>query len=290
MGGWAMKSYCVIGWSLIVMHIVGAAVLAPADWGMAAGALFGAVYLSFIWLVSGLYVAHILHMGIAHRAIEFKPWFIDTISVTNGFAGIYVDPRAWVNRHRHHHAFSDKTGDPSKTGSDGFWKTLYLCFSPRPCKPDLATDAVFERPALRLVCHPIFPWFSQLSSLGLLWLAVLDFVFALALWAGVRLVAIWVNMIQNFWAHDRRYGKRPYADEPDNSVNITEALPVMATFSACLQNNHHRHARFARMSHEANQFDFGWISLRWMQAMGLARVLPEGAAVPPGAALADIGA
>ena len=285
-----MKSYCVIGWTLIAGHLAAAAVLANSNWGVANGALFGAVYLLFIWLVSGLYVAHILHMGIAHRAIEFKAWFIDTISVLNGFAGIYVDPRAWVNRHRHHHAFSDKSGDPSKLGSDGFWKTLYLCFAPYPTKPDLATDAVFRRPAFRLVCHPIFPWFSQLSSLGLLWLAVLDLIFALSLWVGVRLVAVWVNMIQNFWAHDRRFGERAYPDEPDNSVNITEILPVMATFSACLQNNHHRHARFARMSHDARQFDFGWMSLRWMMALGLARVLPEGEQVPDGASIAEIGA
>lgn len=282
-----MKSYCVIGWSLIAAHIAAAAFLAPPEWGMLNGALAAAAYLCFIWLVSGLYVAHILHMGIAHRAIEFRRQFVDAISVINGIAGIYVDPRAWVNRHRHHHAFSDKAGDPSKTGDEGFWKTLYLCLAPRPCKPDLATDAVFRRPAFRLVCHPAFPYFSQLSSLGLVWLAVLDFVFALALWLGVRLVALWVNMIQNFWAHDRRFGERAYPDEPDNSVNITEALPVVATFSACLQNNHHRHARFARMSHRASQYDFGWISLRWMIALGLARIMPEGAQVPPGVTLVD---
>ena len=287
--GGAMKSYCVIGWSLIAAHIAAAAAFAPEGWSASAGALLGAFYLGFIWLVSGLYVAHILHMGIAHRAIEFKIWFIDTISVVNAVAGIYVDPRAWVNRHRHHHAFSDKPGDPSKLGTEGFWKTLTLCFAPRPCMPDLATEAVFQRPALRLVCHPIFPYASQLCSLGLLWLAVLDLVFALALWVGVRLVAIWVNMIQNFWAHDRRFGERAYPDEPDNSVNITEALPVIATFSACLQNNHHRHARFARMSHTERQYDFGLISLRWMNAIGLVRVLPEGEKVPPGLPLAGTG-
>ena len=57
-------------------------------------------------------------------------------------------------------------------------------------------------------------------------------VFALALWLGVRLVALWVNMIQNFWSHDRRFGSRIYAEDPDNAVNITEWLPVTATFSA----------------------------------------------------------
>ncbi len=104
----------------------------------------------------------------------------------------------------------------------------------------------------------------------------------------MRLVALWVNMVQNFWSHDRRYGSRVYSQDPYNAVNITEWLPVTATFSACLQNNHH-HPRFARMSHETGQYDFGLISLRWMKALGLVRVLQEGAQIPQGVPLADTG-
>ncbi|MFM9969908.1 MAG: fatty acid desaturase [Burkholderiales bacterium] len=284
-----MKSYCVIGWSLIAAHIAAAMLLAPQGWSVAEAALLASGYLALIWLISGLYVANVLHLGIAHRALEFRSWFIKTITVLNGVAGIYVDPRAWVNRHRHHHAFSDHEGDPSKHAEDGFWKTLYLCLVPYPCKAELSNDKIFDSRTMRAVCHPAFGIVSQLSSFGLLWLAVLDAMFAFGLWLGVRLVALWVNMIQNFWSHDRRFGSRIYPQDTDNAVNITEWLPVTATFSACLQNNHHHHPRFARMSHDESQFDFGLLSVRFMQAIGLVRALPEGRQIPEGVTLTHIG-
>jgi stearoyl-CoA desaturase (delta-9 desaturase) len=237
-------------------------------------------------MLSGLYVAHMLHMGLAHRALEFRGWFLKTVTVASGLFGIYVDPRAWVNRHRLHHAFSDQPGDPNKTRADGFWRTLGLCLKPYPCRTDLATDAVFKTPVFRTVCHPAFVVLSQLTSFLAIWATAWalagNLLLAAWLWIGVRLCGLWVNMIQNFWTHDRRYGTRRYDEVDNDAMNITEWLPVTATFSACFQNNHHRHARFARMSHEAGQYDFGWTTVRWMAAAGLVRVLPEGSEPPPG--------
>jgi fatty-acid desaturase len=271
-----------IGYPLIALHIACAAAAAPESWGAVAGAAAGLVYLLFIWAVSGLYVAHMLHMGLAHRAVEFKSWFLKLVTVTNTVAAIYVDPRAWVNRHRNHHAFSDQASDPSKRPGDGFWKTLWLCLAPHPCRVEMAPDDVFRTRVFRLACHPLAGWLGNAASFLLLWLIVAEAVFAVVLWTGARVIALWINMIQNYWTHDRRFGTRRYDDTGDDSVNIPDWLPVTATFSACLQNNHHRHARYARMSHEPDQYDFGWITLRWMAAVGLARVLPEGAEAPAG--------
>jgi fatty-acid desaturase len=280
-----MKSYSAIGYSLIALHIAAAEAAAPDAWKPLSGAAAAVVYLLFTWAISGLYVAHILHMGLAHRALEFKGWFLKSVTVLSCFAAIYVDPRAWVNRHRNHHAFSDAPGDPTKRPGDGFFKTLWLCLAPYPCRADMAPDAVFRTPLFRAVCHPMASYIGHVSSFVLLWLITGDAMFAGTLWVGARLLGLWVNMIQNYWTHDRRYGTRRYDDAEDDAVNITEWLPVTATFSACFQNNHHRHARFARMSHEAGQYDFGWTSLRWMSALGLVRVLPEGAEAPPGVSL-----
>jgi fatty-acid desaturase len=283
-----MKSYSAIGYSLIALHIACAAVAAPDGWGPVAGAAAGLAYLLFTWALSGLYVAQVLHMGLAHRALEFKGWFLDFITVTNSIAGIYVDPRSWVNRHRNHHAFSDQLSDPSKRPGDGFWRTLWLCLAPHPCRVEMAPDDVFRTPVFRLACHPLAGWLGNAASFLLLWLVVAEAVFAVVLWTGARVIALWINMIQNYWTHDRRFGTRRYDDTDDDSVNITEWLPVTATFSACMQNNHHRYARYARMSHEPRQYDFGWMTLRWMAALGLARVLPEGAEAPTGARLSPL--
>jgi stearoyl-CoA desaturase (delta-9 desaturase) len=281
-----MKIYSAIGYSLIALHVAAAEVAAPAAWQPLKGAAAGLAYLMFTWLISGLYVAHMLHMGLAHRALEFRSWFLKTVTLVSCVAGIYVDPKAWVDRHRHHHAFSDRPGDPTKQPGDGFWKTLWLCFVPYACRSDMAPDPVFRTRVFRLVCHPWFGPLAHAASFLLLWALVGDALFALVMWLGARFLGLWVNMLQNYWTHDRRWGVRRYEDEDNDAMNVTEWLPVTATFSACMQNNHHKHARFARMSHEDGQYDFGWTSVQWMEAAGLVRVLPEGRQVPEGVDLA----
>jgi fatty-acid desaturase len=47
-------------------------------------------------------------------------------------------------------------------------------------------------------------------------------------------------------------------------MNIGEWLPVTATFSACLQNNHHHYSRLLRLSHDKSEYDFGFVSVKLM--------------------------
>jgi stearoyl-CoA desaturase (delta-9 desaturase) len=202
--------------------------------------------------------------------------------------GIYVNPRSWVNRHRHHHAFSDRDGDPNKLGVDGFWKTLYLCLFPYPCQFDMARDPILETWPMRLASSPFFAVVAQITSYGFLWLLVSDWAYALALWVSVRLIALWTNMVQNYWTHDRRFGARRYQDD-DNAMNIGEWLPVTATFSACLQNNHHHHPQFFRLSHSPAEYDFGFQAVRLMKRLGLVKPSNTGARLPAGLELEEVG-
>jgi stearoyl-CoA desaturase (delta-9 desaturase) len=279
----------VVGLTLIALHVAAAGVAAPPSWGFLAGATGGFVYLLTIWLIGGVYLSDVLHMGLAHRALDYRPWFTRAITLLNTTAAIYVNPTTWVDRHRHHHVFSDRPGDPNKLSEDGFWKTLYLCLFPYPCPSNLATDAIFKTRFFRLMSTPHAAVLSQVGSYAILWLAVGHWLYALALWSGVRLVGLWVNMIQNYWTHDRRFGTRRYPDDSDNAMNISEWLPVMATFSACLQNNHHHAPRFLRTSHAPEEYDFGFLTVRAMKTLGLVKPTDGGARRPDGIPLREIG-
>lgn len=284
-----MKIYNVIGYSLLAIHVLITGLLAPSGWGFAAGASVGFLYMVFVWFVVGLYLSDVLHMGIAHSTLEYRKWFIKFVTVFSNTVGIYIDPVSWVNRHRHHHAFSDHDGDPNKLADDGFWRTLYLCLVPYKCKSNLAQDTIFKSWPFRLVANPYFAVFSQITSYGLLWIVVRDWKFALVLWVSVRLFATWINMVQNYWTHDRRFGTRRYNDEHDHAMNIGEWLPVTASFSASLQNNHHHFPRFLRTSHHSEEYDFGFMTVRAMKAMGLVKASPSGGQKPDGIPLAEIG-
>ena len=284
-----MRVYNVTGYSVIAIHLVASGLAAPKQWGFPFGAAIGLLYLLFVWFSGGVYLTDVLHMGIAHKTLAYRNWFTKFITLFFNLTGIYINPTTWVNRHRHHHAFSDHADDPNKLAGDGFWKTMYLCLFPYKCISNLAQDAIFKSWTFRLVAHPAFAVFSQITSSGLLWLLVRDWKYALVLWCGVRVFALWINMVQNYWTHDRRFGTRRYADEHDNAMNLGEWLPVTASFSASLQNNHHHFPNFLRTSHDSTEYDFGFLTVRVMKALRLVKATTSGAQKPEGIALKEVG-
>ena len=70
----------------------------------------------------------------------------------------------------------------------------------------------------------------------------------------------------------------------DNAMNIGEWLPVTATMSACLQNNHHHSPALLRLSHEEWEYDLGFTVVKAMKALGLVRATARGATLPNGCA------
>jgi fatty-acid desaturase len=283
-----MKIYNIIGYSIIVLYALGCMYFAPPEFGPWMGLLMGAAYFLFCWFLAGVYLADVLHLGIAHRSLDYREWFMKAVTVTNNTFGLYVDPIGWVNRHRLHHKHSDQPGDPNKVCADGFWRTLYLCVIPYKCVEDLARDKILQSRSFRLVASPYFAFFSQVFSFSLLWLIARDLKFTLVMWVGMRIFALWVNMIQNYWTHTRIYGYRRYNDEHDNAMNIGEWLPVTSTFSACYQNNHHHYPSLLRLTHNDSEYDFGLATIRVMKSLGLVEATTRGAAIPKDVQLAEL--
>jgi len=253
---------------------------APAHLGPWIGLLIGGIYFVFCWFLAGLYLADVLHLGIAHRSLDYKQWFIKAVTVVNNTFGIYVDPIAWVNRHRLHHKNSDHDGDPNKLASDGFWRTMVLCVLPYRCQENLASDDILQSRTLRITASPLYAIVAQSFSFYLLWKIAGSLKFALVMWFGMRIFALWVNMIQNYWTHTRDFGYRRYLDEHDNAMNIGEWLPVTATFSACLQNNHHHYPTLLRLSHDESEYDFGFLTVKVMKSLGLVKATSRGEIIP----------
>jgi fatty-acid desaturase len=283
-----LRIYSVVGYAIILSYAAACMYFAPPALGPYTGLLIGAAYFIACWFVGGLYLSCVVHLGIAHRSLDYKEWFVKTLTVVNNTFGVYINPITWVNRHRLHHAFSDHPGDPNKLSSDGLLRTLYLCLQPYKAKANLANDGIFESWAFRLVSNPVFVVASQAFNFWLLWLLVRDLRFAAMIWLVFRIFALWINMIQNYWTHDRRFGYRRYDDERDNAMNIGEWLPVTATFSACLQNNHHHSPGLLRLSHEESEYDLGFAAVKVMKALGLVRATDRGAELPREIALASL--
>jgi len=275
-----MKIYNAIGYFIIFANAFACAYFAPAHLGPWKGLLVGEAYFIGFWFMAGLYLSDVIHLGIAHRSLDYKDWFIKVVTVINNTFGLYVNPITWVNRHRLHHKFADQKGDPNKLSNDGFWRTMYLCLMPYKCIDDLADDGIFKSKTFRIISNPYFATLSQIFNFLLLWWLVQDLKFTLIMWVGLRIFALWVNMIQNYWTHTRKFGYRRYNDEHDNAMNIGEWLPVTATFSACLQNNHHHLPTLLRLSHDESEYDFGFATVKVMKRLGLVQATEKGSILP----------
>jgi stearoyl-CoA desaturase (delta-9 desaturase) len=274
-----LKSYSAAGYAIILIYAIASVYFAPPHIGPWGGLAIGAAYFIGCWFIGGLYLSSVIHMGIAHRALDYKEWFIKTLTVVNNIFGVYINPTTWVNRHRLHHKFADQPGDPNKLSSDGFWRTMYLCLFPYRCEANLANDEIFKSLTFRIISNPLFAVVSQVFNFWLLWLLVGDLRFAAVIWGIFRVFTIWINMIQNYWTHNRSFGYRRYHDN-DNAMNVGEWLPVTVTFSACLQNNHHHSPRMLRLSHDESEYDFGFLTVRAMKALGLVQATAKGAEIP----------
>jgi fatty-acid desaturase len=274
-----MKVYNAVGYGCLLLYAAACAYFAPEHLGSWTGLTVGMVYLVVCWFFAGLYLSCVIHMGIAHRALDYQEWFVKSLTLVNNTFGVYIDPITWVNRHRLHHKYADHAGDPNKLAADGFWKTLWLCNFPYKTDVNVANDAILKTWPMRLAGNTVFFVVAQTGNFVLLWWLVGSLPFAALLWVGTRLFAVWVNMVQNYWTHEKRWGYRRYEDD-DNAMNIGDWLPVMATFSACLQNNHHHSPQFLRLSHEDSEFDFGFMTVKVMKAMGLVKASNYGAVLP----------
>ena len=137
-----MRIYNAVGYTIIVVYGAACLYCAPAHLGPWTGLSIGMAYLIVCWFFAGVYLSCVIHMGIAHRALDYKDWFVEEPHAVNNAFGVYINPVTWVNRHRLHHRFADHPGDPNKLSADGFWRTLYLCLFPYKTDINVANDAI----------------------------------------------------------------------------------------------------------------------------------------------------
>ena len=95
-----MKIYNIVGYFILALYAAACAFFAPERIGTFGALAIGCIYFVGFWFLAGVYLANVLHLGIAHRSLNFKPWFIKSVTIANNLFGVYVSPIDWVNRHR----------------------------------------------------------------------------------------------------------------------------------------------------------------------------------------------
>jgi stearoyl-CoA desaturase (delta-9 desaturase) len=179
--------------------------------------------------------------------------------------------RQWAAIHRKHHATSDKPGDPHSPVVYGIRKVLFdgaALYRAEAKNPETIEKYGHGTPD-DWVERKIY---TRFNSKGIILMLLIDLALfgpiGLTVWA-VQMMWIpffaagVINGLAHFW------GYRNY-EVPDTSTNISPIGILIGGEE--LHNNHHTFGSSAKFSSKWWEFDIGWMYIRLMETVGLARV------------------
>ncbi|WP_321962924.1 acyl-CoA desaturase [Paraburkholderia sp. J7] len=237
--------------------------------------------LHFSWWQIVLFAAVVTHITIigvtvylhrcqAHRALDLHPiashffrfWLWMTTGMLTG---------QWAAIHRKHHAKCETEEDPHSPQTRGIWKVLLE-------GAELYRAEAKNEETLRRFSHGTpNDWmernvYTRYPILGVSIMMVIDVALfgavGLTVWAvQMAWIPFWaagvVNGLGHFW------GYRNF-NSSDASTNLLPFGIIIGGEE--LHNNHHTFATSAKLSNKWYEFDIGWMYIRMMQAVGLAKV------------------
>jgi len=233
-------------------------------WGVALYALG----LTHITIVS---VTVFLHRHQAHRALDLHPlpshFFRFWLWLTTGMV-----TKEWAAIHRKHHAKCETAEDPHSPQILGINRVLWLGVF-------LYVKEAYNRETMERYGHGTpDDWiernlYSRFAVLGLTTMGVIDIALMgvvpgfLVLATQIVWIPFWaagvINGIGHYWGY-RNWGTE------DASTNIVPWGILIGGEE--LHNNHHAYATSAKLSNKWYEVDIGWMYIRILEVLGLAKV------------------
>ncbi len=232
--------------------------------------------------VTMISVTIFLHRHQAHRALDLHPiasnFFRFWLWLTTGQV-----TKEWASIHRKHHAKCEQPEDPHSPHVYGIKTVLlqgYELYRAEAKNKETLARFGHGTPNDWMERHV----YTGRSWLGLVLMLIIDLVLfgvaGLAVWAvQMAWTPVMAAGIINGAAH--YWGYRNF-EAPDASTNISPWGILIAGEE--LHNNHHTYPTSAKLSVKAYEFDIGWVYIRALQMLGLARVKKT----PPKAAFGEV--
>ena len=211
-----------------------------------------------------------LHRCQAHRGVEFHPVLAHAMRfwlwLTTG-----MTTKQWVAVHRKHHRFSDVEGDPHTPHVYGIWQVLFkgaglyhLASKDKEMVQQYGVGTPDDWIEKNL--------YTPHSRLGILLMLIIDLLlfgpWGFVVW-GVQMLWIpfWAAGVINGIGHWIGYRNGP---TKDHSRNI---LPWGIWIGGEeLHNSHHLDPASPKFSQRWFEFDIGWMYIRILSMLGLAKV------------------
>ena len=231
------------------------------------GYVVAALVMTHVTIVS---VTIYLHRAQAHRSVDLHPavahFFRFWLWLTTGMRTI-----EWVAIHRKHHAHTETEEDPHSPHQVGIWKVLLE-------GTELYRAEAKDRETLAKYGHGTpDDWmernvYARYESGGIVLLGVLSLVLfgivGMTIWAIQMIwIPLWAAGVINGLGH--YLGYRNF-ESADGSTNLSPLGLLIGGEE--MHNNHHAFPSSAKFSQRWYEFDIGWLYLRVLAALGLARI------------------
>lgn len=212
-----------------------------------------------------------LHRSQAHRGVDFHPVIAHFFRFWTWLTTSMIT-REWVAIHRKHHAKVETAEDPHSPQFKGirtvFWRGVELYREARTQRGDMeqygkgAPNDWLER-------HLYTPYATMGPVLMLFINIALFGIPGIAIWAiQMAWIPFWAAGVVNGLGH--YWGYRNF-ESADTSTNLTPWGVWIGGEE--LHNNHHAFPSSARFSMRRWEFDIGWVVIKALEKMRLAKVL-----------------
>jgi stearoyl-CoA desaturase (delta-9 desaturase) len=225
------------------------------------------------------------HRMLTHRSLRVPLW-LEHVLATIAVCCLQDSPARWVSIHRQHHQHSDTDSDPHSPLVSLVWGHFGWVL----LKNDQHdTTFHYERYCRDILRDPYYFWLERklrwvwiylaqvliyyFAGLGMGWLATGDWLRAvqfgssLVVWGVfVRTVLVWhITWSVNSFGHVFGYQNYPTRDSSRNNV-----LFALLSNGDGWHNNHHAYQRCAAHGHKWWEFDLTYLTIRALEAVGLA--------------------
>ncbi len=229
------------------------------------------LYIVVLGHITNLCVTLYLHRSATHEGVKFHP-IVEYAMRTWLWLTTGIVTLEWVAVHRKHHAFSDREGDPHSPVEEGLFAIVFGgVFFYREAAADKDTLTKYGRG-----CPS--DWvernvFTRNRMLGLMIMACIDLMLFGLPWGVVvfSAMAVWIPIFGNVInGIGHAVGYRNF-ETKDHSRNI---IPVgLWIVGEELHNNHHADPRSASFRARWYEFDIGWVYIKILSWVKLARVI-----------------
>jgi stearoyl-CoA desaturase (Delta-9 desaturase) len=213
-----------------------------------------------------------LHRARAHRAVTFHPAVCQLMRMWLWLTTYGVTVKTWVAVHRKHHAKCDTAEDPHSPLTHGLWTiltrgTLLYRKAVRDAELVKSYGVGVAEDWMDLHFYTRYRFYGALVLLALE-VALFGLAHGALIWLfQVSLLPLWASGFINGLFHTVGYRNHATGDASRNF------FPIGLLFGGAeLHNNHHACPASAKMSQRWWEFDAGYLVLRTLSLLRLARI------------------